>query len=297
MQDLIDLIKKNRPNLSDSSIKTYTNCLKNLFSSVFGNTEFNYKLFFADYKKVLAHLNDVKFNVRKTILSALVVISKDEKETVINAYRNQMLEDAEKYNALEKTNKMSDSMKEAWISWDEIIDILNKLKNKVYWIFKEDKPTKEQLLELQKYVVLMCYTQIPPRRSQDFILMKVKNYDEKKDNYYKKGTFYFQNYKTAKFYGLQTEKIPKSLEMLLTKWIKLNDKSDYLFSDYYNKGLTASGMSKTLNSIFKKNVSVNILRHAYITKNAGPEIKKLEELAKNMGHSVNEQKLYVKINH
>jgi hypothetical protein len=296
MKELKELILENRPHLSEGSVKTYVNCLKNLFSSVFPKTDFNHKLFFADYKKVLEYLNNVKYNVRKTILSALVVISKGEKDKVVEAYRNQMLEDAEKYNTLEKQNKMSDSMKDNWISWDEVLSILNKLKNQVYWIFKEDKPTKEQLLDLQKYVILMCYTQIPPRRSQDFILMKVKNYDEKKDNYYRKGTFHFNNYKTAKFYGLQTVKVPKSLELLLTKWIKMNPKSEYLFFDYYDKALTASQMSKILNSIFKKNISVNILRHSYITAKAGPEIKKLEEIAEDMGHSTNEQKLYVKFN-
>jgi len=253
MKELKELILENRPHLSEGSVKTYVNCLKNLFSSVFPKTDFNHKLFFADYKKVLEYLKDVKYNVRKTILSALVVISKGEKEKVVEAYRDQMLEDAEKYNAQEKQNKMSDTMKENWISWDDILSILNKLKNQVYWVFKESKPSKEQLLDLQKLIILMCYTQIPPRRSQDFILMKVKDIDEKKDNYYKKGTFYFQNYKTAKFYGLQSVKVPKTLEILLNKWIKFNHNSDYLFYDYYDKALTASSLSKLLNVIFKKN--------------------------------------------
>ena len=102
MCELTDLIKKNRPHLSESSVKTYVNCLKNVFVSVYPKTDFNYKLFFADYKKVLDYLNkEVKFNVRKTILSALVVISKGEKQHVIDAYRNQMLEDANKYNAID----------------------------------------------------------------------------------------------------------------------------------------------------------------------------------------------------
>lgn len=294
MQELAELIKKNRPNLAPSSIKTYINCLKNLFVQIYPNTEFNYKMFFADHKKVLDFLKDVKFNVRKTILSALVVISQDEHETVINGYKKQMLEDAEKYNAQEKTNKMSDTMKEQWMDWTEILSVLEKLKNKVYWIFKEDKPTKENLLELQKYIILSCYTSVDPRRSQDYCLMKIKNFDEKKDNYYKKGSFYFNVYKTAKFYGLQTVKCPKALEMLISKWIKLNNTSDYLFYDYYNKPLTSSLMSKTLNSIFKKKVSVNILRHSYLTHTVAPELKKLQETAKNMGHSMAEQALYIK---
>ena len=294
MKDLEDLIKTNRPKLAASSIKTYTNCLKNLFVSVFPKTEFNYKLFFVDYKKVLAYLKDVKFNVRKTILSALVVISQNEKEEVLNAYRSQMMEDSGKYNTLEKQHTLSDTMKANWLDWPIIVDTLTKLKNQVYWIFKEAKPTKEHLLELQKYIILACYTLIEPRRSQDYTQMKIRNYDEKTDNYYKKGTFYYQNYKTAKTYGLQSIKCPNDLKYLINQWVKLNDKSDYLFTDYYDKPLTSSLMSKTLNSIFKKNVSVNILRHSYLTHTAGPELKKLQEIAKNMGHSMDEQALYIK---
>lgn len=294
MQDLKDLILKNRPKLSTGSVKTYVNCLKNLFSSVYPNTEFNYKLFFADYKKVLEYLNNVKFNVRKTILSALVVISQNEKPEVLKAYRDQMIEDADKYKVFESEHKMTDSMKENWMTWDEILDILNKLKNKVYWIFKEEKPSKDNLMDLQKYIVLSCYTMIEPRRSHDYCVMKVKNYDEKKDNYYKKGTFYYHNYKTAKTYGLQTIKCPKTLELLINKWIKIKPETDYLFSDWFDRPLCSTGMNKLLNGIFKKNVSVNILRHSYLTHTVGPELKKLQETAKNMGHSMVEQALYIK---
>lgn len=298
MKDLQELILANRPKLSEGSVKTYVNCLKNLFSSVYPKTDFNYKLFFADQKKVLDYLNTVKFNVRKTILSALVVISQNEKPEILKAYRDQMIEDSQKYKVQESEHKMTDSMKENWIDWTDILEILNKLKSKVYWIFKEDKPSKDNLLELQKYIILCCYCMIEPRRSQDYCVMKVKNYDEKKDNYYKKGTFHYINYKTSKTYGLQTMKCPKPFEMLLNKWIKIKQQtvpeSDYLFSDWFDRPLCATGMAKILNSIFKKNVSVNILRHSYLTHTVGPELKKLQETAKNMGHSMVEQALYIK---
>jgi site-specific recombinase XerD len=88
-------------------------------------------------------------------------------------------------------------------------------------------------------------------------------------------------------------KTPKTLEILLTKWIKKNP-GDYLFSDYAGKKLTSAGISKILNSIFKKNISVNMLRHAYITDTLGPKIADLEEKAAEMGQSTGQQKLYVK---
>lgn len=296
MKELAELILKNRPHLSEGSVKTYVNCLKNLFRTVWGDhTEFNHKLFFADAKKVMDHLASVKFNVRKTVLSAIICISKDEKESVVEAYRKQMIEDSQKYNTMEKENKMTETQKENWIPWAEIIEKRDTLKQKVYWVMSSEKHDRENLLELQKYILLCCYTMIPPRRAKDFAEMKYSDYDEKKDNYYHKGTLHFNDYKTARFYGHQSFRVPKTLEILLNKWIKkLPDDQCYLFADYAGKKLTSSSIGKIFNSIFKKNVSVNMLRHSYITDNLGPEVRALEAKAKEMGQSTAQQKLYIK---
>jgi hypothetical protein len=286
-------IKHCRDHLSAGSVKTYRNVLKNLYEDVFGReTPFNHKLFFADHVKVLKHLEGIKFNVRKTILSAIICISKDEKPAVIELFRKQMMDDAQKYNSQEKENRMTDTQKENWMSWEDIMKTFEKLKEKVAWVIKADNPDRENLLELQKYVLLACYVLIPPRRAKDFAEMKCKDYDEK-SNYYQKGTFHFNDYKTAKFYGHQSVRVPKTLELLLTKWCKKNT-GDYLFSDYAGKKLTSASISKILNSVFKKNVSVNMLRHSYITDNLGPKINELEVKAEEMGQSVAQQKLYVK---
>jgi hypothetical protein len=285
MEDCAKHIKEQRPKLSESSVKTFCNILRNLWSS-----EFDYKNLIKHQDHVMNHLEHIKYTTRKTILSALVSISSG---TIQNTYRKLMIEDASKYNVLQRENKMTPEQRENWMSWKDILDILDKLKTKYYYIFKEKKPSQEDILNLQKYIILSVYTSIPPRRSQDFCLMKVKGYDKEKDNYYDKGKFNFRIYKTAKFSGLQIEKVPKSLEILLRKWMTFKP-NDYLFSDWYEKPLTSSGMTKILNSIFGKNVSVNQLRHVYITEKMGPMIKELENTAEKMGHSVNQQKLYVK---
>jgi hypothetical protein len=124
--------------------------------------------------------------------------------------------------------------------------------------------------------------------------MKVRDIKKDKDNYYEKGTFHFRQYKTAKFLGLQIEKVPLTLSALLRKWISFSDKSDYLFFDYYGKAFTSSGLTKVLNSIFGKNISVNMLRHIYISEKSAPLMKELEKTAEEMGHSSAQAKLYVK---
>lgn len=292
MEVCVKHIKAVRPNLAESSVKTYRNVLKNLFSDIWPNEDFDYTKFITEQKHVLKNLEPIKFNVRKTVLSALVVISD---KTVQQTYREWMIKDAHQYNALQKTNKMTPIQKENWISWDQILEYVEKLKSKYLYIFKEVKRTSEERLNLQKYIILSCYTQIPPRRALDFCVMKFKNFSMKDDNFYSKGHFFFNKYKTAKFSGKQTEKCPKALELLINKWIKLQDDTDYLFNDFYNKPLTSSGMTKLLNGIFKpRNISVNQLRHIYITEKSAPLMEELQRTAEAMGHSTEQAKLYVK---
>lgn len=292
---LAEVIKHNRPHLSASSIKTYTNCIKNLARMVWGTGEFNYKHFFTDSARVMKTLEGIKYNVRKTYLSAIIAISKGEAEKVVSAYHSMMMNDADHYHNEQKENKMTEHQKENWMPWAEILQKRDKLKDRVWWVMAEGDADRENLMELQKYIITCVYTLIAPRRAKDFAEMKIRDYDDAKDNYYHKGSFYFNDYKTSRFYGKQSVKVPKILEMMLTRWIKkVPADQAWLFTDYEGKKLTSSTIGKILISVFKKKVSVNMLRHAYITDSLGPKIKELEEEAKDMGQSVAQQKLYVK---
>ena len=66
-----------------------------------------------------------------------------------------------------------------------------------------------------------------PRRSLDYSVMKVRNYDETIDNFFKNSTFYFNQHKTAKTYGEQMLKVPKELLPYIKKWLKFH-RNDYL---------------------------------------------------------------------
>jgi len=273
-------------------VKTYANILSNLHKVLF-KKDLEVSNFIKYQDLIMEHLDSIKYNVRKTILSALVCIS-EGKANVQKKYRDQMLKDANVYNAEQKTNTMTAEQKESWIDWDSVIEHMNKLKKKYFYVFKESKPCTADILNLQKYVILSCYVLIPPRRCLAYCEMKCKGFDREKDNFFDKGSFTFQIYKTAKFLGKQVEKLPMTLASLIRKWISFRPEQTFLFVDHSGNKLTSNGMTKILNSIFGKNVSVNQLRHTYITEKMGPLIKKLEDVADDMGHSPSQQKLYVK---
>ena len=126
----------------------------------------------------------------------------------------------------------------------------------------------------------------------DYCLLKCRNFDAKKDNYFKAGKFYFNQYKTAAIYGCQTLGI---LQKMMKKWMKLNT-SDYVLVSSTNKPLTSPQISRILNKLFGNHVSTDMLRHIFLTKvfQDVPALRDMEKLAAEMGHSVSQQMLYVK---
>jgi hypothetical protein len=292
-----EVIKSHRPNLSTNSLRTYVSTLKNIYKKVYPNDkELDVKKF-CNYKDFMEELKGMEGNKRKSILSALVVVCPNDKN---EHYRELMIKDAKKYDEEQLENKKTKSQEENWIDQDEIKKIFYKYQEEANKLFKvKGDLTMPQLQTIQNYV-LICLTSgifIPPRRSLDWTLMKWRNYDTEKDNYYNKKVFCFNQYKTAKFYNKQDVPVPSTLKQVLTKWIKLID-NDFLLFDSNNNPLTPVKLNQRLNKIFDGKISVNILRHSFITdKYANKPItnlKDMTETAKEMGHSVNQALEYIK---
>jgi len=76
----------------------------------------------------------------------------------------------------------------------------------------------------------------------------------------------------------------------------INDK-DYLFYDSNGNQLTNVKLNQRLNKIFGKKVSVNQLRHTYLTHKYGSLINEkhnLKEDFKMMGSSIAQELVYIK---
>ena len=136
---------------------------------------------------------------------------------------------------------------------------------------------------------------MPPRRSLDYALMKIRNYDTKKDNYYKANKMYFNVYKTDSTYGLQVLDVPKELNVILKKWIKMS-KNDYMLYSSNGNKLSSPQITRILNKVFDKKISTSMLRHIYLTNayKDVPALNKMETLAQDMGHSVKTAMEYIK---
>ena len=91
--------------------------------------------------------------------------------------------------------------------------------------------------------------------------------------------------------------IPLALQKIITRWTTVNE-SEFLFTDTKGKPLTNVTLSQRLNSIFAgKKISVNALRHSYLTAKYSDTIKQNKKLQKDMtvmGSSTNVAKNYIK---
>jgi len=286
--DLKEFIKSKRDTLSSSSITTYASLLKNLYLNVFPkDTKMDFKRF-NETDTIIAYVKDLPPNRRKTLLSALVIVTENKK------YRDLMLEDIKEFNAEISKQEKTESQKQSWIEEDELKGICEQYKKHADNLFKKPKKTMSDLQDIQNYIILTLLSGefISPRRSKDFVDFKIKNLDKEKDNYLEGNNLVFNSYKTAKTYGKQTIPIPPKLKSILKKWIGINETENLLFDTNGNK-LSNVKLNQRLNKIFGKKASVNALRHTFLTEKHGDTIKKNKELEKDMkdmGSSMNMSK-------
>jgi len=273
-------IYKNRPHLSDNSIKTYGSILKSLYKSMYNTEDDDDDVIditkFHDAKKVLNFLKTMDVNKRKTLLSALFVLTENK------AYRKQMVNDIDKYNKNMDKHEKTEEQKESWLDTHEIKELIEGMEKHVKTLYKKDVLTMEDLQEIQGYVILSVLggLYIPPRRSMDFCDFKIKKIDTEKDNYMLKNVLIFNSYKTSKTYGQQKVTVPRKLSMILKKWISRNP-TDYLFFDKNSNPLTNVKLNQRLNKLFGKKSSVNALRHTFLTDKYLEHSEKDKELKKD----------------
>ena len=268
-----EMIKEKRGTLSASSLTTYASILKNLHKKVFDDKTFSLNDF-NETERVLDYLKDVPANKRKTILSALVVVSSGR---VADEYRTKMNEDVSDYNREIQKQTKSDTQRENWVETAEIEEIFRNLENNAKILYKKANKSVSDLQEIQNYIIIALLGGgfIAPRRSLDYCNFKIKDIDRENDNFLDKNKMVFNSYKTAKTYGQQEVEIPKTLKSILTKWIKLNP-TPYLLFDTNMNQLTNVKLNQRMNRIFDGKISVNAMRHTYLTDKYKKPARKIE---------------------
>lgn len=285
-----EIIKENKPNISESSVKTYNSILSNLFKGVFGDDDYSMKKF-NDTDSIISYLKDSEPKRRKTVLSALVVLTDNKK------YRDLMLSDIESARANTQQQEKSEKQKENFIDGKTISKIYDNLKKKANVLYKKGDLSYHEVQEIQNYIIitLFCGQFIAPRRAKDYTEFKIRNINTEKDNYMEKNEFVFNEYKTSKTYNQQRVEIPKALKTIINKWIKINP-TEYLLFDIHQNKLSNVTLNQRIEKIIGKKMGINGFRHTYMSEKYQSTIqadKDMNEDFKNMGSSKHQKDIYI----
>lgn len=298
--DLLNVIKANRPNLSYNSYRTYISSINRLSVDINSNLNSVIEIMI-NKDKILEALNKYNPQAKKTRISALISVLDNKNEKIddttkkfLETLRDLMYESAEIIKQKDSNQELTEEQKKNFISWDEVMKIYYELKKVADPVFKLNQINSKDWITLLSFVLLSCLVLIPPRRAKDYYLMKIRNFDstpEGDDNFvhlskYNKAKFVFKNYKNAKKVGTQVVEIPMTLKTILLKWKNINPHDWLLPLMTENKPISQQRITTLLNNIFKKNISVSMLRHIYLTHKFGNiNLKDLLETTEQMGNT------------
>ena len=317
----MDALKKaidEKRNIKENSLKAYIISITKLFKSVSGDKDFKNLDFLKDIDKVKDTLDKFKLSTQKNYLAAVIVgldamNDKEKYDKLIKEYKELLETTREKYSKDHDNGEKSESQKKNWTSMKELKKVMNKIYRDLIErdLFKKDELNKKQMLLLQQYIIanLFLSPDNPPTRLDYAPMEIIKNEDyiklddeEQKENNYlviksrNNKFFSFNEYKTSGKYGQNNVKIGKKLNSVLNIWFKYN-KTDSLLLNTKLEPMSSNGLGKEIKKIFSslgKNISVNMLRHIFISEKYPNQDTEKEEDAKKMGHSTGMQSKYSK---
>ena len=318
METLKKAIDEKR-NIKPNSLNAYVISISKLHRATEGDGEFKNLDFLKDTDEIKEFMNGLKLSTQKNYLASIIVSldamnTKGKYDDLIAEYRKILDDTHNKYVEDYENGEKSESQKKNWASMKELKKVmamyLRDIKERE--LLGKEELNKKQMALMQKWVIanLFLNEENPPTRL-DYSPMEIiskSEYDkldeeERKENNYlvilsrNKKFFSFNEYKTSGKYGENQVPVGKKLNSVLNIWLKYN-KSDSLLLNSQGKPLSANGLGKEIKKVFEptgKNISVNMLRHIFISEKYPKE--KLDEKAtdaKKMGHSVDMQEKYSK---
>jgi integrase len=298
---ITDILKANRPNLSEGSLKTYSSLIKGIGKMI--NVEIESPSDVITHQDdILRAMKDQQPSVRKTRLSALIVfIEKDvNAHDAIHVFRTLLLKDQKAVNAADDLQEKTEKQKVGMIPMADVEGKYKELEREVKPIMALDQLTAAQFQKVQLYVLLSCILLIPPRRSLDWTEFRLRGDHLTEGNYMtmqkRKPVLVFNVYKTARKTGQDIQPLPPSLAAILKRWMAINPHEFLLMNVHQTGKINSSIITRMLHQFFGLPISTSMIRHIYASdKHANaPKLKELRETAAAMAHDVITHLKYIK---
>ena len=196
-------------------------------------------------------------------------------------------------NVKEKAQKLTSKESEKFVAWPDLVKARESLKATggmdylLACLYSMTAPVRNDYANMLLLHKTPTKAQIAKHKANGHNLCVLLK---------RTGYFLFLNYKTAKTYGDVKLKIPKQLYDVIIQSTggTLGDRTMLL------NGMTEAYTGIKLQRIFHaatgKDVTINILRHSYVThmRQGEMSLAKKQELSKSMMHSPYENELYIK---
>lgn len=309
--NLMETLKKSRPNAKDSTIKMYSSNLLKL-QKLLESDSFSFLKKPDNVKEKIGELHyTTQRNYYNAIIVYLMAVSEKKDDPLIEEYIELRDTLNKKYEDEQATGIISDKQKDNFVDISEVNNMINdmatEIKNRKIKK-KEDLTPKDKAL-LQSYILFNIYTRLPMRNDlagmeaiNKRAYNKLSEEDKKEKNYLviNKNSMFMvlNNYKTSAKYKELDIDIPKDLEKLLRLYIRINGMG-VLFKSSTGKPLSRNALSQVLLKETKKrmgkSISTTMLRKIYLSSKYGKVKEEMEKDAKVMGHSKEmAQNVYIK---
>jgi len=279
--------------LSPTSIRNYKNNIRKL--EALTKHDINWII---DHPRKTVKAIKAKYSenqTRKAFISAIRTLFKHDEQLLLNK--------TNEFVKWESYAKEANEIVQKWYTQGEATP--RQKENFVDW------PTVQQTFSTltpntPEHLLLAMYTLEEPKR-QDYGALKILKVMSPTEEAQQKGNYILlhpQNivlvlneYKTAKSYKQFRKTLSPELTAIIKNSLQSNPR-DYLFIDKSGKPFKdkafANYSNRILLKIFKKNVTVSLLRHSYIQHmyNQGTTHNERYKMSKSMGHSIAMQSQY-----
>jgi hypothetical protein len=261
--------------------------------------------------KIATYAESTQRAIYATIVSVLTLFKdKPTFKKVFSTYYDQMMARNKLAKEADGKHEKTEKQAENWVSWADVEKRKSELAAECA---KLPKTLSAAMYDTAlQSLVLSLYTDVQPRRNQDYLSMYiVKKWNDKlpaDKNYLDLASrrFIFNKFKTSRTYGQQVVEIPDELWAVLGQFLTkhhplwkgaVRRKNDpvKLLVGHDGAPLTAvNTITRLLNRIFGKKVGSSMLRHIYLSDKYKDTIDEMKDDAAAMGHSLTAQRAYVK---
>ncbi len=301
MFNLRTKIRKIKPDVKESTIRTYLSNARRLQREVLGlkTNAAVLDLKWAD-RAALKYLKSVdNANMFSTFLILLKIKDSALYPEALQYYKDLM----DRKNSRTAENVLSEKQQARYVSFERLVELKHELERDLGLkkLLRTTRISKHRMDELSFIMYLKFVLEMPPLRNEYFSMTIARKIPETGNAVVRSNNTWsivMNDYKTSRTHGRYKEEIPRELGKVLTKFVKRLKDVDgrtYLFQKPSGQPYSKSGFVKWLRRNFRehlgKDVSISLIRKAYVSHRfpADSSLKERREVARKMGHSVKEQ--------